>query len=366
MIVNTKLKLIFLITFILVLCSGCKKSDKGNDIVYNQQSSESALVSEPNVWNTPEIIVERQDNEYDEEDLDIAENDLESEGASENTIIYESPYHFYDVFRKEYEMDINPAVPVNRLNPDCFSYVGLDATGKTISDIEITDTTDLFVEGTQMQGYTGIIKYDDDKYTSRFGIDVSKFQGKINYEKVKEAGVEFVIVRVGFRGYGSSGSLSEDARYRQNIEGALAAGLDVGVYFYAQAINEEEAVEEAEFVLKLIEGYDINLPVVYDPEHVLDDDARTDNVSGEQFTLNAKAFADRIAEAGYEPMIYANMLWEAYELDFSKMPSVKIWYADYELKPQSPYEFIMWQYSQAGHISGIDGSVDLNMMLVAK
>ncbi|MDO4187454.1 MAG: glycoside hydrolase family 25 protein [Lachnospiraceae bacterium] len=277
-----------------------------------------------------------------------------------------TPYHFYDVFRHEYEMTINPEITKNSLKKEGFSYIGTDAKGKLLSDIKITDETDLFAEGQQMQGYPGIIKYEDDVYTSRFGIDVSKFQGKIDFNKVKDAGVEFVIVRVGFRGYGKSGSLSEDARYRKNIEGALAAGLDVGVYFYAQAIDEEEAIEEADFVLNLIDGYDLRLPIVYDPEHVLNDDARTDNVSGEQFTKNAMAFCNRISQAGYEPMIYANMLWEAYELDLNKLKDVKVWYADYELLPQSPYKFDMWQYCQAGHISGIDGAVDLNMMLCEK
>lgn len=316
-----------------------------------------------------DIIVEKVEQEKEEpkiEQVKEEKTNTTSEIEEDTAYVFESPYRFYDVFRKEYEMEVNKDIPSNRLKSEGFSYIGTDLSGKVLSDVEVTEDTDLFVEGTQMQGYTGIIKYDDEKYTSRFGIDVSKFQGNVNYEKVKEAGVDFVIVRVGFRGYGSSGSLSEDKRYRQNIENAQAAGLDVGVYFYAQAINEEEAYEEADYVLGLIEDYDINLPVVYDPEHVLDDVARTDDVTGEQFTLNAKAFSDRIMEAGYEPMIYANMLWEAYELDFSKLPGVKIWYADYELKPQSPYEFLMWQYSQVGHISGIDGTVDLNMMLVEK
>lgn len=351
-----------IVLLILIMITGCGKEQE-------KISSAPFVDVQENDLKEPKIVVEIQeeaasisDTVGDSEEKD----DLNDEDEATSYNVFESPYHFYDVFRKEYEMDVNPLIKPNRLKPECFSYVGTDATGKVISDIEITDDTDLFVEGTQMQGYTGIIRYEDDEYTSKFGIDVSKFQGNVNYEKVKAAGVEFVIVRVGFRGYGSSGSLSEDARYRQNIEGAKAAGLDVGVYFYAQAINEEEAVEEAEYVLKLIEGYELDLPIVYDPEHVLDDTARTDDVTGEQFTKNAKAFSDRIREAGHEPMIYANMLWEAYELDFASIPDVKIWYADYELKPQSPYEFAMWQYSQAGHISGIDGGVDLNMMLVPK
>ena len=350
-------------TLIVLICSFCLYCGCGKD-------KEKDSIPEEKATDKIEVVFDEQDEQETEP---VDQNEVQEEEKNEpeiqaeyEPVVFESPFHFYDVFRQEYEMDVNPSVRVNVLKPECFSYVGTDATGKMISDVQVTDETDLFVAGTQMQGYTGIIKYEDDKYTSKFGIDVSKFQGKIDFEKVKEAGVEFVIVRVGFRGYGSSGSLSEDARYRQNIEGAKAAGLDVGVYFYAQAINEEEAIEEAEYVLNLIEGYDLQLPVVYDPEHVLDDTARTDDVTGEQFTKNAKAFSDRISEAGLEPMIYANMLWEAYELDLSKLDNISVWYADYELKPQTPYEFSMWQYSQGGHISGIDGSVDLNIMLVEK
>ena len=293
--------------------------------------------------------------------------DTEGDNISEKSEYCEKKqFTFYDVFRNEYTIDTNPLAYKNKYKNDSYTYVGVDVNGNTLSEIEITDDTDIFIPGTEATGYTGIIKYEDEKYTSKFGIDVSKFQGNVNWEKVKSAGVEFAFVRVGFRGYGASGSLSEDAKYRRNIEGARAAGLDVGVYFYAQAINEEEALEEAEYVLNLISGYDLQLPIVYDPEHVLNDTARTDDVSGEQFTLNTIAFCNRIREAGYVPMTYANMLWEGYELDMAKLSDIEIWYADYELKPQTPYAFKVWQYSQAGHISGIDGSVDLNIMIIPK
>jgi len=305
-----------------------------------------------------------------ETDTDESNTDDLLESTENTTIpVFSSPYTFYDVFREQHEMEINSAVPVNIYNPECYQYVDTDAAGNKIAastDADACNTKTVNDPTVQMQGYTGIIKYEDEKYTSRFGIDVSKFQGNINWDKVKEAGVEFVFVRVGFRGYGESGSLKEDAYYKRNIEGARNAGIDVGVYFYAQAINEEEAIEEADYVLNLISGYNLELPVVYDPEHVLNDTARTDNVTGEQFTKNVKAFSDRISLAGYKPMVYANMMWEAYELDLSYFPDVPVWYADYENRPQSPYNFTTWQYSQAGKIQGIDGVVDLNLMIVEK
>lgn len=212
----------------------------------------------------------------------------------------------------------------------------------------------------------GKMIYKDDKYSSRLGVDVSHHQGKIDWEKVKEDGYEFAIIRIGYRGYGTEGTLNLDNRFHENIKDAQRAGLDVGVYFFAQAINEEEALEEAEFVLKHLKGYELDLPVAYDPESILYDEARTDDVTGEQFTKNAKVFCKRIRKAGYEPMIYSNMLWEAYELDLKKLSDYPIWYADYEPLPQTPYDFVMWQYTSSGTVDGIKGRVDLNIQFVGK
>lgn len=285
------------------------------------------------------------------------------------TPLFPDNYQFLDVFRNTHEMTVNRQVPENQYNPECYSYIDTDNDGRIIADS--IDASSLYSykdsdHTTQTLGYTGFIKYEDDIFTSKVGIDVSKFQKKINWEKVKSAGIDFAFVRVAYRGYGKAGSLNEDAYYRDNIEGAKAAGLEVGAYIYSQAVNEEEAVEEADYICRLLDGYDLDLPVVYDPEHVVNDTARTDNVSGEQFTKNARAFCDRVKELGYEPMIYANMLWEAYELDISAIEGVPLWYADYENLPQTPYSFRIWQYSQAGRVSGISGTVDMNLMIVPK
>lgn len=212
----------------------------------------------------------------------------------------------------------------------------------------------------------GIFYDGDERYGIQRGIDVSRFQKDIDWDRVKAAGIDFVIVRVGFRGYGSSGQLKEDERFRQNIEGAHAAGLEVGVYFFAQAVNEEEAIEEAQFVEGLLEGIDIELPVVYDPELIRDDEARTDNVSGEQFTKNTIAFCEEMRSAGYEPMIYSNMVWEAELFDMGQLQQYPFWYADYEPVPQTPYAFEYWQYSEKGRVDGISGEVDLDVRFVQR
>jgi GH25 family lysozyme M1 (1,4-beta-N-acetylmuramidase) len=207
------------------------------------------------------------------------------------------------------------------------------------------------------------MSYGDSAAPCRLGVDVSHHQGKINWKKVAKDGIDFAILRIGYRGYGQAGTLNPDKQFEANYKGAKAAGLDVGVYFFAQAINEEEAREEAEFVLELLGDRELDLPIVYDPESILDDDARTDNVTGDQFTANSAEFCKTIREAGYEPMIYANMVWEAYELDLSKLSDIPIWYADYEVRPQTPYDFKIWQYTCQGKVAGITGGCDINIMM---
>lgn len=211
---------------------------------------------------------------------------------------------------------------------------------------------------------TGISYEGDSNYIIRKGVDVSYYQGNIDWEKVKAAGYDFAFLRIGYRGYGESGTLKADENFYTNIDAAQTAGLDVGVYFFAQAIDENEAVEEAEFVLAMLEGYELQLPVVYDPEFIREDEARTDDVTGEQFTLNTIAFCEKIKEAGYEPMIYSNMVWEATLFDIEKLQEYPFWYADYEPVPQTPYEFSFWQYSETGSVDGIEGNVDLNVQFL--
>ncbi len=211
-----------------------------------------------------------------------------------------------------------------------------------------------------------ILSYEDETYTSRWGVDVSSHDGVIDWAKVKEAGASFAFVRVGYRGYGEAGSLNTDEYAQSNIRGAKDAGLDVGVYFFSQAVNEEEALEEADLTLQVLDGTSLELPVVFDPENIRNDAARTDTVTGEQFTKNTIAFCDRIREAGYEPMIYCNLTWESYTLDLEQLSDLPIWYADYEPEPQTPYYFTFWQYSESAKVPGIAGDADVNLEFLEK
>ena len=210
------------------------------------------------------------------------------------------------------------------------------------------------------------MSYGGEDYSYRLGIDVSHYQGEIDWQKVKAVGIEFVFVRLGYRGYGQEGVLKLDTNFEKNMKGARAAGLDVGVYFFAQAVNETEAIEEAEFVLEHLMEYDLQMPIVYDPESILHEEARTDNVTEEQFTKNTKAFCETIEKSGYDAMIYCNMTWQAFKLDLEELEEYPIWYADYEEYPQTPYHFDIWQYSNEGSVDGIQGNVDLNIQMIKK
>lgn len=192
----------------------------------------------------------------------------------------------------------------------------------------------------------------------QLGIDVSSYQGNIDWAQVKNAGVEFVMIRVGFRGYGS-GVLVEDSRFRQYAAGATAAGLKVGVYFFSQAVTPLEAVEEASMVLELIRGYNIRYPVAFDTEYV-GNGARADKLSASQRTQIAVAFCETIRNAGYTPMVYASKSWLLNNLHLSQLSNYKIWLAHYTTQTDYPYRYDIWQYTGSGKIPGISVAVDIN------
>ncbi len=204
---------------------------------------------------------------------------------------------------------------------------------------------------------------DKGKTISSVGIDVSYVQGEIDWQAVKNAGVDFAILRCGGRGYGESGVLYEDETFEKNAQEALDAGIDIGVYFFSQAITEEEAREEANYTLNLIKDYDIKYPVAFDWEHYEYDDARTDNIDRTTLTNMAREYCTVIGKAGYIPVIYANRSLLYYEYDLAKLADIELWLASYENVPDFYYDFGMWQYSMEGTVDGINGTVDLNVCM---
>ena len=199
-----------------------------------------------------------------------------------------------------------------------------------------------------------------------FGIDVSIYQGDIDWSLVKSSGVKFAIIRAGYRGWGT-GVIVEDSKFEQNIKGALANGIKVGVYFYTQAINEAEAVEEFNFVHSLLKKYgvanQISYPIAIDSEFV-NVRARDNNLSVEERTAVCKAFCEAAKKAGYKPAIYANKYWLNSKLNMDTLVQYDTWLAHYtENQKPSDYDrpYSIWQYTSEGIISGIDGDVDLNI-----
>ena len=202
--------------------------------------------------------------------------------------------------------------------------------------------------------------YEDEGFVSKVGVDVSKWNGDIDWYALKEQGVEFAIIRVGCRGY-ETGDLVLDERYYEYMEGANEAGLELGVYFYSQAVTEEEAEEEAWFVLENIAGYPITLPVYFDTEEVEEGEARTDEIAAGSFTLNADAFCRTIEENGYRAGVYASNAWIRRNLDLSWLTNYEIWYAMYSDTPGKEYGFDMWQYTKHGDLYGCDTYLDMNV-----
>ena len=190
------------------------------------------------------------------------------------------------------------------------------------------------------------------------GIDVSKWNGSIDWNAVKNSGVSYVIIRCGYRG-SSTGALIEDPKFKSNIKGAKAAGLKVGVYFFSQAVNEVEAVEEASMAVNLVSGYGLNYPVFLDVEA---SGGRGDGISKETRTAVCKAFCATVQNSGYSAGVYANKTWFTEKINTAALTGYKIWLAQYASTPTySATRYDMWQYSSKGKVSGISGDVDMNI-----
>ena len=191
------------------------------------------------------------------------------------------------------------------------------------------------------------------------GIDVSVHQQKIDWQQVKESGVEFAMIQLGYRGY-KSGSLELDDYFLENMQGAADAGIKLGVYFFSQALNVDEAVEEAEFVINWLRGYDITYPVVFDWE-LVNETARTNEMDLLQLTNCALAFCETIQKAGYPAGIYFNQQFGYQMINLPSLEEYSFWLAEYADSPTFVYDFQMWQYTDQGSVPGISGAVDLNV-----
>ena len=214
--------------------------------------------------------------------------------------------------------------------------------------------------------YAGKTGYVSGKYLdfNEIGIDVSKFNTKIDWNRVARSGIDFVYVRAGHT-WGGSGKMQEDPYFKSHIEGAISAGLKVGVYYYTQAINKTEAKDEADFVCKLIEPYEgkVTLPIVIDTEYVPGRTGRADYLSKRARTDIIKRFCERVQWRGYEPMMYMSKAWITGNLYYDDLKEFPLWVAQYNNYNTTSQEHDYWQYTSSGYVPGVTGRVDMNIKM---
>lgn len=289
---------------------------------------------------------------YSQEDLDTLLLAAREEANSEAVKNYREGLRFTA------ENNNGVIYMLRELYPECLVY--FDTNHYVFEDIN-TDLPLANFTNENLVANQGFMEYHQDgQVKSIKGIDVSKYQGNVDWQKVADSGVEYVMLRLGIRGY-ETGKLALDDKFDENIQGALDAGLDVGVYFFTQALNEAEAREEAEFVIEALKPYRITYPVAVDVEDLNTDKARSYKQSKESRTDCAIAFMERIKQEGYDTCIYGNLTTFSKLVDNYRLGDYKKWFAFYDTYIYYPYRIDMWQYSDKGHIDGIEGDVDLNI-----
>ena len=195
------------------------------------------------------------------------------------------------------------------------------------------------------------------------GIDVSSFQGLIDWQKVKASGIRFAMIRLGYRGYGQAGNMVEDDYARRNLEEARKAGLEIGAYFFSQAPTVDEVDDEIFFFMKILGDTELTMPIVLDWERVGVETARTNNVDAETLTAMQKHFCKTMVDFGYTPMVYFNWHLAESSLYLSELEDYPFWLALYQNYMTYPFRVEMWQYTCTGRVPGIQGDVDINVYM---
>ncbi len=256
----------------------------------------------------------------------------------------------------------------------CMPYFNMDEDPETIVhhrpnvETEAPDPTEETVPPPEANPHGRLDFQYDGRYLSALrcdsipGIDVSSYQGEIDWQAVADSGIEFAIIRLGYRGYGT-GALVEDNYARDNLKGAVEAGLEVGAYFFSQALNEQEVHEEIDMMLEILGDTEITMPLVFDWEYV-NDEARTANMDARTLTDLNLIFCQRMEEEGYQPMIYFNPSQARKLMYLHELEDYPFWLAYYSDRMTYPYRFEMWQYTCTGKVPGIEGDVDINVMLL--
>lgn len=205
--------------------------------------------------------------------------------------------------------------------------------------------------------------YEEGKKVSYAGISISKYNEFVDYIKLKKAGVDFAMIRVGARGY-STGQITLDENFDKNMKDAIGAGLEVGVYFFSQAVSEEEAIDEAGVVLAAISDYDVNYPIAFAMDFIENDTSRVESLTREERTAAAGAFLSLLKEAGYNTALYADKEWLINKIDLTKLSDYDIWLAQEADVPDYPYQFTMWQYTDDARIDGMAENAELSVSFI--
>ncbi len=269
----------------------------------------------------------------------------------------------------EYYVELKPVdgykVPLNATKvrvKDKVEYLAIEDISlliKTEEDIDAEAEDTAVADALSDADKTEIQKLQQTTANTKVGIDVSRWNGDIDWDKVKNAGVDYAIVRAGYRG-SQSGTLVEDSCFAANMKGAAASGIPVGVYFFTQAVNEVEAVEEASAVISLLKEYKIDYPVYIDTEGA-GGNGRADGLDAETRTLVCEAFCRTIVNAGYQAGVYASRNWYNNNLYTDRLGNYSIWLAEYRSVPLYQGYYQMWQYTSKGRIDGIEGNVDMDI-----
>jgi len=258
-----------------------------------------------------------------------------------------------------YTVPEEPLIAVVKAQVEYVAIEDIKSLIKTEDEIDPSKDDKDYLDMAEDTDKTEITKLMTTAENATVGIDVSKYQGEIDWKKVAASGVKFAIIRCGYRGY-STGSLVIDPYFEKNIKNATANGIDVGVYFFSQAINEVEAVEEASMVLSQIKRQFITYPVFIDSE-ASGADGRADKVNTDNRTKICKAFCETIENGGYNAGVYASKNWFNNRLNSSELENYVIWLAEYRDAPTYEGVYNMWQHSSKGSIDGIEGNVDLDL-----
>lgn len=338
------------------------RDTKSTDSLYDETNRLSLIVT--SVEKDLRVqIVDRDNKPVEGESFYITLNgkdeykDLDKDGV---IYIGDLPAGEYEVALKPISGYRTPLSATDVRVKDKVEYVAIDDISLLIKteaeiDAEAEDSAEANTDGddTEIRQTSGVSK------TGVLGIDVSKWQKEIDWDKVKNEGVDFAIIRCGYRG-SVTGSLVEDPYFEQNIKGARAAGIKVGVYFFTQAVNEVEAVEEASMVISLVRDYELQYPVFIDTEGA-GGNGRADSLNVEERTAVCEAFCATVKNAGLEAGVYASRNWYNNKLTANTLESYAIWLAEYRSVPLYQGYYQMWQYTSKGKINGINGNVDLNV-----